>query len=60
MYVPAARNSFAKACSTRVTLPVFFFALSFGTKVPQLLQDTESECPLLPLARPPLLRFLVN
>lgn len=57
MYAPCARNSFAKVCSTKLILPVTFFALSFGTVQPQLTHCTVPEDPLPPFVRPLLARL---
>jgi hypothetical protein len=57
IYAPDALNSFASVGSTRVILPVTFFALSRGTKAPHWLQLTVPELPLPPFDLPLLALF---
>ena len=57
MYAPCARSSFASVCSTKFSLDVTFFALSFGTVWPQFVHWTTPEDPFPPLVRPRLARF---
>jgi hypothetical protein len=57
MYAPCARSSFANVCSTRFSLDVTFFALSFGTVCPQFVHCTVPEDPFPPLVRPLLARL---
>lgn len=57
MYVPCARSSFARVCSTRLSREVTFLALSFGTVWPQLEHWTTPVDPLPPFVRPLLARF---
>jgi hypothetical protein len=57
MYAPDALSSFASVGSTRVILPVTFFALSLGTKAPHWLQLTVPELPFPPLDLPLLALF---
>jgi len=57
MYAPWARSSFAKVCSTRLSLEVTFLALSLGTVCPQLVHCTVPDEPFPPFVRPLLARF---
>ena len=57
MYAPCALSSFASECSTRLSLDVTFFALSFGTVAPQFVHCIRSDEPLPPFRRPLLARF---
>ena len=57
MYAPWAFNSLARVGSTRVILPVIFFALSRGTIAPHWLQCTVPALPFPPLVRPRLVLF---
>ncbi len=59
MYAPAALSSLARSGSTRLTLLVTFFALSLGTRAPQLLHEMKPELPLPPLDLPRLFLFFV-
>ena len=57
MYAPCARSSLAKVCSTRFSLDVTFFALSFGTVQPQFVHCIVPDDPLPPFVRPRLARL---
>ena len=57
MYAPCALSSFASDASTRLSLDVTFFALSFGTVAPQLVHWIRSDEPFPPLRLPRLARF---
>jgi hypothetical protein len=57
MYAPCARSSFASECSTRLSLDVTFFALSFGTVAPQFVHWIRSDEPFPPFRLPLLARF---
>src|SRR5450759_398337 len=59
MYAPAALSSLARIGSTRLSLVVTFFALSLGTKAPQLLHEMKPELPLPPFDLPRLFLFFV-
>ena len=57
MYAPCARSSLAKVCSTRFSLDVTFFALSFGTVEPQFVHWIVPDEPFPPFVRPLLARL---
>ena len=57
MYAPCARSSLAKVCSTRFSLDVTFFALSFGTVQPQFVHCMVPDEPFPPFVRPLLARL---
>jgi hypothetical protein len=57
MYAPCARSSLASEASTRFSLDVTFFALSFGTVAPQFVHWIRSDEPFPPFRRPLLARF---
>jgi hypothetical protein len=59
MYAPCARSSLAKVCSTRFSLDVTFFALSFGTVEPQFVHWIVPDDPFPPFLRPLLARLSV-
>ncbi len=57
MYAPCCLNSRASDGSTIEKRVVTFFALSLGTREPQLLHDTSPERPFPPFERPRLFLF---
>ena len=57
IYAPCALSSFASVCSTRFSLEVTFFALSFGTVWPQFVHCTTPDDPFPPFVRPLLARL---
>jgi hypothetical protein len=57
MYAPCCLNSLANVGSTIEKRVVTFFALSLGTKEPQLLHETRPDRPFPPFERPRLFLF---
>ena len=57
MYAPCCLNSLARLGSTIDRRVVTFFALSRGTKAPQLLQEIKPDLPFPPFERPLLFLF---
>src|SRR2546427_12828744 len=57
MYAPCCLNSLARLGSTIDRRVVTFFALSRGTRAPQLLQEMKPDLPFPPFDRPLLFLF---
>ena len=57
MYAPCCLNSLARLGSTIDRRVVTFFALSRGTRAPQLLQEMKPDRPFPPFDRPLLFLF---